>query len=96
VLDTFEKIKVCTAYKMGDQKLTRFPASAEAWESIQPVYETLDGWMSKTQGMTNENELPEAAQALIKKIESHTGSAVHMVSTGPDRNENIVIQHPFD
>ena len=95
VLDTFEKIKVCTAYKVGAQQLNRFPASAEEWENIQPVYETLDGWMSKTQGMTNKNELPVAAQTLITKIESYTGSAVHMISTGPDRSENIVIQDPF-
>lgn len=95
VLDTFAEIKVCTAYKSAGRQLDRFPASAEAWESIQPVYETLDGWMSKTQGMTNKQELPVQALALINKIESYTGSAVHMVSTGPERNENIIIHHPF-
>ena len=96
VLDTFEKIKVCTAYKVAEQELSDFPDSAEAWENIQPVYESMAGWMSKTQGMTELNDLPAQAQALIDKIESYTGSPVHMISTGPDRNENIIIHNPFE
>jgi adenylosuccinate synthase len=95
VLDTFENIKVCTAYKVGEEEITTFPASAEAWESIAPIYETLPGWMSKTQSMTKPSELPPQAKALIEKIEAYTGSPVHMISTGPDRNENIIIQNPF-
>lgn len=95
VLDTFEQIKVCTAYKVGDKEFNNFPASAEAWENIEPVYETLEGWMSLTKGMTDSTSLPPQAQVLIDKIESYTGSPVHMISTGPDRNENIIIHNPF-
>jgi len=96
VLDTFENIKVCTGYKVGNEVFEDFPASAEAWENIQPIYESMDGWMSKTQGMTSDKDLPTQAKALIEKIESYTGSPVHMISTGPDRNENIIIQNPFE
>ncbi len=95
VLDTFEHIKVCTAYKVGDKEFNNFPASAEAWENIEPVYETLEGWMSQTKGMTILSDLPRQAQILIEKIENYTGSPVHMISTGPDRNENIIIHNPF-
>lgn len=95
VLDTFEKIKVCTGYKVGNEIFDDFPASAEEWENIQPIYETMDGWMSQTRGMTDMHNLPAQANALIDKIESFTGSPVHMISTGPDRNENIIIQNPF-
>ena len=95
VLDTFEQIKVCTAYKVGDKEFNNFPASAEAWENIEPVYETLEGWMSLTKGMTDSTSLPPQAQVLIDKIESYTGSPVHMISTGPDRNENIILHNPF-
>ncbi len=95
VLDTFDHIKVCTAYKVGDKEFNNFPASAEAWENIEPVYETLEGWMSLTKGMTDSASLPPQAQVLIDKIESYTGSPVHMISTGPDRNENIIIHNPF-
>lgn len=96
VLDTFENIKVCTAYQVDDQQFDSFPDSAESWAKISPVYETLEGWMSETRGMTDKNNLPSQAQALIDKIESYTGSPVHMISTGPDRNENIIIQNPFE
>ncbi len=95
VLDTFEQIKVCTAYKVGDKEFNHFPASAEAWENIQPVYESLEGWMSQTKGMTDIAKLPPQAQKLIDKIENYTGCPVHMISTGPDRNENIIIHNPF-
>ncbi len=96
VLDTFENIKVCTGYKVGNEVFEDFPASAQAWENIQPVYENIKGWMSQTQGMTELDKLPTQAKALIDKIESYTGSPVHMISTGPDRTENIVIHNPFE
>jgi adenylosuccinate synthase len=96
VLDTFETIKVCTAYQIDNENTDNFPSSAESLEKIQPVYESLKGWMSETRGMTNANDLPSQAQALIDKIEEFTGSPVHMISTGPDRNENIIIHNPFD
>ncbi len=95
VLDTFQKIKVCTAYKVGNKEFNTFPASAEAWENIEPVYEVLDGWMTKTQGVTVLNELPKQAIELLDKIIDYTGTPIHMVSTGPDRKENIIIQNPF-
>jgi len=96
VLDTFEKIKVCTAYQIDNENTDTFPSSAESLEKIQPVYETLEGWMSKTRGMTDKNSLPPQALTLIDKIEDYTGTAVHMISTGPDRNENIIIKNPFE
>ena len=95
-LDTFENIKVCTGYKVGNEVFEDFPASARDWEDIFPIYESLEGWMSQTRGMTDANDLPVQAKVLIDKIESYTGSPVHMISTGPDRNENIIIQNPFE
>ena len=96
VLDTFENIKVCTAYKVDNQETHAFPASAESWGKIKPVYQSMPGWMSKTRGMTDKNNLPPQAQALIDVIEDYTGKPVHMISTGPDRNENIIIHNPFE
>ena len=96
VLDTFETIKVCTAYKVDGKETHAFPASAESWAKIEPVYQSLPGWMSETRGMTDKNNLPAQAQALINIIEEYTGTPVHMISTGPDRNENIIIQNPFE
>jgi adenylosuccinate synthase len=96
VLDTFKEIKVCTSYLEGDKEISYFPASAESWENITPVYETLAGWMSKTQSITDKKDLPAHAVALIDKIEEFTKTPVHMISTGPDRNENIIVENPFD
>ena len=96
VLDTFEIIKVCTAYKVDNKETNSFPASDESWEKVEPVYQSLSGWMSETRGMTDKNNLPPQAQALIDVIENFTGKPVHMISTGPDRNENIIIKNPFE
>lgn len=95
VLDTFENIKVCTAYKVGNEQTNAFPAAAESWGKIEPVYQSMPGWMSETRGMTDINNLPPQAQALIDVIENYTGKPVHIISTGPDRNENIIIHNPF-
>jgi adenylosuccinate synthase len=96
VLDTFEEVKVCTAYLVDGNKMSHFPASTESWENITPVYETLSGWMCKTQSITDKAKLPANAVALIDKIEDFTKTPVHMISTGPDRNENIIVKNPFD
>jgi len=96
VLDTFENIKVCTAYKVDGQEFDAFPAAAESWEKIEPVYKTMPGWMSETRGMTDKKKLPSQAQDLVNVIEDYTGKPVHMISTGPDRNENIIIHNPFE
>jgi adenylosuccinate synthase len=96
VLDTFAEIKVCTAYLIDGNEINYFPASAASWENITPVYQTLSGWMSKTQSVTDKKDLPVNAVTLIDKIESFTNTPVHMISTGPDRNENILIKNPFD
>ncbi len=95
VLDTFAEIKLCVAYMAIDKRLKTFPASAAAWQDIQPVYETITGWNSSTRGVTRYDALPPAAVKLIEKIEQFTKTKVHMISTGPDRNENIILHHPF-
>ena len=96
VLDTFSNIKVCVAYKKDGENIEEFPASAAAWENIEPVYEQLPGWLSETRGVTELGSLPKQALGLIKKIEDFTAKPVHLISTGPDRNENIVIKNPFE
>ena len=95
VLDTFKEIKLCTAYEVNGKRLDSFPASAAAWEYIKPVYETIAGWMCETRGMTKNSDLPQQARVLIDKIEDFTKAKVHMISTGPDRNENIILHNPF-
>lgn len=90
VLDTFETIKLCTSY--GDDA---FPGSAHEWANVKPVYQSFAGWKSSTRGMTEKNDLPAEAKTIIDFIESFTGAPVHMISTGPDRCENILLVDPM-
>jgi adenylosuccinate synthase len=90
VLDTFKTIKVCTSY--GD---VSFPDSADEWEKVHPVYQSFEGWQSSTRGVTDASELPSQAKQFIAFVEEFTGAPVHIVSTGPDRCENILIKNPM-
>lgn len=90
VLDTFKSIKLCTSY--GDKS---FPGSSNEWEKVNPVYKNFTGWESSTRGMTEMNTLPAEAKALIEYIADFTGAPVHMISTGPDRSENILLVDPM-
>ena len=90
VLDAFAEIKVCVDY--GD---AAFPVSAAQWEAVQPSYQSFAGWQSSTRGLTDLNALPEQARAFIEFVEQYTGVPVHIISTGPDRQENILVKHPM-
>lgn len=97
VLDGLKTLKICTAYKTeaGDL-VTVPPTAAEGYEKITPVYEELPGWSEKTVGLQSVEELPENAKAYIKRIEELTGVPVDIISTGPDRNETMILVNPFE
>ncbi|TLU65844.1 adenylosuccinate synthase [Thalassotalea litorea] len=97
VLDGLKELKICTGYKTesGDI-LTVPPMAAEGYENITPVYESMPGWDEKTVGVTNRDELPANAIAYIKRIEEVTGVPVDIISTGPDRNETMILVNPFE
>ncbi len=96
VLDGLETLKICTAYKTQNGELVTVPpTAAEGYEKITPVYEELPGWSEKTFGLQSVDELPANAKAYIKRIEELTGVPVDIVSTGPDRNETMILVNPF-
>ena len=89
VLDTFETIKACVAYRIGDQEITKFPFEvAEA--NLEPVYVELDGWNTDMTTMKSENEFPEEFNAYLTFLEAELGVPVAIVSVGPDREQTIV------
>jgi|CXWL01.1.fsa_nt_gi adenylosuccinate synthase len=90
VLDDFDEIEICTAYKVRGQITRDLPGEAGAFESAKPVYETVKGWKSSTVGILDPADLPAAARAYIERIEEEVGARVEMVSTGPRREETIV------
>ncbi|MAZ67098.1 MAG: adenylosuccinate synthase [Kangiellaceae bacterium] len=97
VLDGLETLKICTAYEHPELGTIDVPPSgADAFEQCVPVYEEMPGWKESTFGAKSLDELPETAKAYIKRIEAIVGVPVDIISTGPDRNETIILRHPLD
>jgi adenylosuccinate synthase len=94
VLDGIEELKVGIAYRLGGEVLDIPPQNPEAWNEMEVEYETFPGWTESTRGVTEFDALPENAKTYLGAMEALCGAPIHMVSTGPDRTENIVLQHP--
>ena len=96
VLDGLESIRICTGYRIDGREQATPPVGAEAFAACEPVYEELPGWQESTVAARDLSELPENAQKYLKRIEAICGTPVDIISTGPDRNETIVLKDPFD
>jgi adenylosuccinate synthase len=95
VLDGLESLKLCTGYTIDGKFVEIFPVGAEDAARCIPVYEEMPGWTETTVGAKTMEALPVAARNYIKRIEELVGVPIDMVSTGPDREETIVLRHPF-
>jgi len=95
VLDGVEILKLCIGYKLNGKVVDIFPVGAEEAGACEPIYEEMPGWTETTVGVQSMAALPPAARAYVKRIEALVGVPVDMVSTGPDREETIVLRHPF-
>ena len=95
VLDGVEEAKLCTGYELDGKVCDILPVGAEETERCVPVYESLPGWKESTVGVRNYDDLPATARAYLKRIEEVCAVPVDMISTGPDRDETIVLRHPF-
>ncbi len=91
VLDGFDEVRICVDYEGVDA----FPAGSEEWARARPVYETIPGWEGSTQGLTEQDRLPSGARAYLDRIEALVEVPVHMLSTGPERDANVILRHPF-
>jgi len=96
VLDGIEEMKLCVGYQLDGQFTDILPVGADDLERCTPVYETLPGWQQSTVGVRSFEALPAAAQAYIKRMAEVCGVPVDMISTGPERDETIVMRHPFE
>ncbi|HIE56206.1 MAG TPA: adenylosuccinate synthase, partial [Chromatiaceae bacterium] len=95
VLDGLERLKICVAYEFEGERIDHPPAGADNFEKCQPVYIEMPGWRETTRKASCFDELPEAAKNYLKKIEELCETPIHIVSTGPDRQETLVLHHPF-
>ena len=96
VLQGFDKIKVCTAYKTEDGEIIDyFTSSTTKLAKYTPIYEELEGFNEDITKFSRFEELPQTAQDYIKFIEDYLGIGVYLVSVGPDRSQNIIRKELF-
>ena len=95
VLDGLETLKIAVRYKYKGEEVSVPPAGADAYEACEPVYIEMPGWTESTVGAKSYDDLPAAAVAYLNKIEALSGVPIDIISTGPDRAETIVLNHPF-
>jgi adenylosuccinate synthase len=95
VLDGVEAVKICVGYRIEGQLSEILPVGAEELERCEPVYEAQPGWKESTVGIKSHQALPKGARDYLKRIEDLAGVPIDLISTGPERDETIVLRHPF-
>ncbi len=96
VLDGLDVIRICVGYQDGQgNKIEAFPVDAGDYDSLLPLYEEVPGWTESTYGIQSFDELPANAIAYVKKLEAAVGAPIDIISTGPDRNQTIILKNPF-
>jgi len=91
VLDELAEIPVCIGYKINGEAVDFVPADVRGLEQIQPVYRTFPGWRQSTEGIAEFDQLPTAAKEYLRFLESESGAKIGMVSTGPDRDQTLLL-----
>ena len=95
VMDGIKEINICVGYKLNGKTIDLLPVGADDVEGCEPIYETVPGWTETTFGVKTWDGLPKNAQHYLKRLEEVCGVPIVIVSTGPERDETIVIEHPF-
>jgi adenylosuccinate synthase len=96
VLDSFETIKICVAYRYQGQLLREFPENLAILGKCEPEYIEMPGWQQDLSNVTSYEELPPNAQAYIRKMEELAGVKQALVAVGPKRSQTIVSRQMFD
>ncbi len=91
VLDEQPEIPVCVGYKIDGKETQQIPAQISGYEKIEPIYEKLPGWQTTTYGVDNYDRLPGKAKRYLEFVERESGAKVGIVSTGPDREQTMVV-----
>ena len=96
VLDGLDEVKICVAYRRGGERLALPPYGAAALAECEPVYETHPGWGESTGGARRYDDLPPNARAYLARIAELSELPVDIISTGAERDDTIIVKHPFD
>ena len=93
VFDTFDEIKICTAYKdcRNDKVYTSYPTDVFIHKYLEPIYETMPGWKTSLSDIRKYEDLPENAKKYIAKVEDLIGAPIGIISVGPDREQTIFV-----
>lgn len=91
-LDGWDSINVCVAYELDGKRIERFPVDASALDRCKPIYEKITGWDGTTSGVTDSTQLPKGALAYVNRIEELVGVPAKLISTGPCREQTIVME----
>jgi adenylosuccinate synthase len=96
VMDGMETVRICVAYELDGKQVTTPPVGADRFEQCSPVFIELPGWSESTVGAKSYDDLPKNAKDYLRKIEELCETPIDIISTGPDREETIVLRHPFE
>jgi adenylosuccinate synthase len=95
VLDGLSTIRICTGYKVDGKLTTQPPLFVEGYGNIEAVYEDMPGWKESTVGLTKYEQLPATARHYLERVQEVVGVPIDIVSTGPDRDQTMVLRNPF-
>nr|HID59107.1 adenylosuccinate synthase [Desulfobacterales bacterium] len=96
VLTGIDTLKICTAYRYKNSKITDFPNSLKVLQDCEPIYETLPGWSEEIRFVKQLEDLPENTKRYLRRIEEFVEIPIQIVSVGPQRNETIIVKNPLD
>jgi len=96
VLDGLDTLQICVGYKSNGAVAGEPPLFADAFAEVEPVYEEMPGWKESTIGVTSYQALPANARRYLERLQELAGVPIDIISTGPDRDQTIVLRHPFD
>lgn len=96
VLDGFDSVHVCVGYELDGKRIDYMPSTNAEQQRLVPVLKRFEGWKDSTRGIRSFADLPRQAVALIEAIQEEVGIPVAMVTTGPERDDAIVLRSPFD
>ena len=96
VMDGMETVKICVAYELDGKEVTTPPVGADRFEQCRPIFIELPGWSESTVGAKSYDDLPKNAKDYLRKVEELCETPIDIISTGPDREETIILRHPFE
>jgi adenylosuccinate synthase len=96
VLDGLPELRICTGYEIDGKLVRHLPAAPGAQAAARPVYEVMEGWTGSSHGARSVSQLPAQAVKYVRRIEELVGAPVTLLSTGPEREDTILMRDPFE